>query len=220
MGIRRNSWRIRRRVFAATNLSADAHQPLPLGPLDLLASLDVFARSHSVCDAIDKLIRIRMQFRVHARQIAQDRMPADSVKPILGVAKIAFAAMHDAVPETSLRRAFVLADRVRPIQIPGQQPQTASLERRERFRRITFQQLSQFAIGRTVAQPRHFRGLNGLDPRLSHGSVQIGQPGRQVARIRCGRRRAIVKVGHSLEACRWIVLGQNVGRLPSGPPDC
>ncbi len=57
--------------------------------------------------------------------LVKHRMGADAAEPVLGVAEVALAAVHDAVQKATFRIGNLLADRVAAVDIAGQQPQAA-----------------------------------------------------------------------------------------------
>ena len=73
---------------------------------------------------VDKMKRIAVGVG-QLRDLLKHRVRSDPSKPILGVAEVTLAAVHDAVPKTPLGAIDVLANRVAAVEVAGQQPETA-----------------------------------------------------------------------------------------------
>src|SRR5690554_459641 len=111
---------------------AALEQELPLRPLDPLQASGLFGIV-SRRDGIDELRRVAVLIGVPPRQIIENGMRAHPAKPIRCVGVVAFTAMHDRMPETSLGRRVILADRVTSVQIASEQPQPRLGQRRQRY---------------------------------------------------------------------------------------
>ena len=60
--------------------------------------------------------------RIPIAQLRENRVLAHLAEPILGIGKIALAAVHDAVPETPLGRGNALGNRMRLVKKIVHQP--------------------------------------------------------------------------------------------------
>ena len=107
------------------NLHAEAmcHQGLPFQPLGSLALLErcVVAPFHTAA-SVHEVVGVRVDALGNLRQLLENRMAANSAEPVLRVAKIAFAPMHDPMPKATFGRLDVLADRVASVQLAREQP--------------------------------------------------------------------------------------------------
>ena len=103
------------------------HQRLPFDPLGRHTACDVFggAGMAGLLTQVDEIEGIVVMSIGLVADLVKNRVRSNATKPILGVAEIAFASVHDAVPETALGTADVLADRMTAVNVTGDQPESA-----------------------------------------------------------------------------------------------
>ncbi|TWT79166.1 hypothetical protein CA13_05640 [Planctomycetes bacterium CA13] len=97
------------------------HQRLPLMPLHVLACQ--FIRSVGLsrfCAIVDKYKWVRIEIVVGGGDLVDHGVFSNTAKPVLGVAKITFAAVHDTVPKAPFGRMQILAETVASVQITRQ----------------------------------------------------------------------------------------------------
>src|SRR5262245_47730792 len=118
-------------LFADRGVVAVVEQGFPLDLLQVETSCHVarlaFERGLT---SIDKSERVPLTRLLCALGNCRERrMLADAAEPILRVPEIAFAAMHDSVPETAGCGVDVLADFVRVVEAVVEQPNTGDAAR-------------------------------------------------------------------------------------------
>ena len=99
-----------------------------------------------------------------------DGVLAHAPKPILGVTEIAFAAMHDSVPVATAGGLDLLADRVRSVEVVGQQPCSGQAK------------LGHLAISNRLLAKSLFKGGGlQLPPQAVLGRARVERPAAVVA---------------------------------------
>jgi len=119
------------RLFADRGVVAVVEQGLPLDLLQVdtngLVARLAFERGLA---SIDECERVPFTRVLCAMGDSRERgMLADAAEPVLRIPEIAFAAMHDSMPETAGGRVDVLADFVRIVEAVVQQPDAGDAAR-------------------------------------------------------------------------------------------
>lgn len=95
----------------------------PLGPSAILAATRRLA--HRLAALVNEVEWIVVILIGEFGQIFENGMRSDTAEPVFRIAKIAFAAVHDAMPKTTFWRLDALADRVALVEFTNQQPHSA-----------------------------------------------------------------------------------------------